>query len=67
MRAAVFQGVGRPLAIRTVDDPEPGPGELLLAVRDCGICGSDLHLTEVADTSGGMTPLPAAPTRAASR
>ncbi len=23
--------------------PEPGPGELRIAVRACGICGSDLH------------------------
>lgn len=58
MRAAVFQGVGRPLAVESVPDPEPGPRELVLAVHDAGICGSDLHLTEIADTSGGMTPLP---------
>ncbi len=58
MRAAIFQGVGRPLAVTTVPDPEPGPAELVLAVRACGICGSDLHLTEVADGAGGMTPLP---------
>ena len=24
--------------------PEPGPGELLVEVAECGICGSDLHL-----------------------
>ena len=58
MRAAVFQGVGQPLAVATVPDPEPGPSELILAVRAAGICGSDLHLTEIADRSGGMTPLP---------
>jgi len=59
MKAAVFQGPGRPLEIHTVPDPEPGPAELVLAVRACGICGSDLHLSEIADTAGGMTPLPA--------
>src|SRR5262245_14585176 len=58
MRAAVFQAVGQPLEIQTVPDPEPGPAELILAVRACGICGSDLHLTEVAAPSGAMTPLP---------
>jgi len=57
MRAAVFRGVGKPLAIEAVPDPEPGPAELVLAVRDCGICGSDLHATEVTDGSGGMRPL----------
>jgi (R,R)-butanediol dehydrogenase/meso-butanediol dehydrogenase/diacetyl reductase len=58
MRAAVFRGVGRALAVESVPDPVPGPAELVLAVRDAGICGSDLHLTEIADTSGGMSPLP---------
>jgi (R,R)-butanediol dehydrogenase/meso-butanediol dehydrogenase/diacetyl reductase len=57
MRAAVFREVGRPLAIETVPDPVPGPRELVVGVRAAGICGSDLHLTEVTDTSGGMTPL----------
>ncbi len=59
MRAAVFPGVGRPLEIRTVPDPTPGPAELILAVRDCGVCGSDLHAAEVTDHSGGMNPRPA--------
>jgi propanol-preferring alcohol dehydrogenase len=26
--------------------PEPGPGELLVAVRACGVCRTDLHLAE---------------------
>ncbi|TDH57909.1 zinc-binding dehydrogenase [Dankookia rubra] len=49
MRAAVFEGIGRPLALR--DQPEPliGPGDLLVRVALCGICGSDLHATEVPD------------------
>lgn len=58
MRAAVFEGVGRPLAVVSVPDPEPGPAELVLAVRDCGVCGSDLHASDVTDGSGGMRPLP---------
>ena len=46
MRAAVFHGVGRKLCIETLPDPEPGPGEVVVQVRRCGICGSDLHMTE---------------------
>src|SRR3546814_12886740 len=46
MRAAIFRGVGSPLAIGERDMPEPGPGELLLKVAYCGICGSDLHATD---------------------
>jgi (R,R)-butanediol dehydrogenase / meso-butanediol dehydrogenase / diacetyl reductase len=47
MRAAVFAGHGKPLEIREVPDPAPGPRELLLRVRGCGICGSDLHVSEL--------------------
>ena len=42
MRAAVLKEPGR-LAIEEIPRPEPDPGEVLLRVRDCGICGSDLH------------------------
>jgi (R,R)-butanediol dehydrogenase / meso-butanediol dehydrogenase / diacetyl reductase len=43
MKAAVFKAVGRPLEIVELLNPKPGPGELIVRVRDCGICGSDLH------------------------
>jgi len=26
-----------------IEEPVPGPGEVLVAVKSCGICGSDLH------------------------
>jgi propanol-preferring alcohol dehydrogenase len=46
MRAMVFEGVGRPL--RAIERPLPraGPGELLLEVRACGVCRTDLHLLD---------------------
>jgi propanol-preferring alcohol dehydrogenase len=37
---------GRPLALRETHVPEPGPGELLLKVLACGVCRTDLHVTE---------------------
>ncbi|MFY7837614.1 MAG: zinc-binding dehydrogenase [Novosphingobium sp.] len=46
MRAAVMQGLHKPLAIETVDDPTPGEGDVVVKVGRCGICGSDLHMTE---------------------
>ncbi|MCY7419321.1 MAG: alcohol dehydrogenase catalytic domain-containing protein [Chloroflexi bacterium] len=36
----------RHLPVRVVPDPRPGPGELLVAVSTCGICGTDLHILE---------------------
>jgi alcohol dehydrogenase, propanol-preferring len=38
---------GHPLRFSTDDPiPEPGPGELLLKVLACGVCRTDLHVTE---------------------
>jgi threonine dehydrogenase-like Zn-dependent dehydrogenase len=42
MPAAVFMGL-RDVAVEDRPTPVPGPGELLLEVSHCGICGSDLH------------------------
>jgi propanol-preferring alcohol dehydrogenase len=35
-----------PLEPVEVDVPEPGPGELLVAVHACGVCRTDLHVAE---------------------
>jgi alcohol dehydrogenase, propanol-preferring len=35
-----------PLRLIERPDPEPGPGELLIRVICCGVCRTDLHLTE---------------------
>ena len=32
------------VALRELSQPEPGPGQVLLAVRAAGICGTDLHI-----------------------
>jgi threonine dehydrogenase-like Zn-dependent dehydrogenase len=37
------------LDVREVPDPVPGPGQLVLEVAACGICGSDLHARHHAD------------------
>lgn len=46
MRAVVMQGLHQPLALETVPDPTPGEGDVVVRVGRCGICGSDLHMTE---------------------
>lgn len=43
MRAVRLEAVGR-LALRDVPEPVPGPGEVLVRVEACGICGTDRHL-----------------------
>jgi len=42
-REVRFHGPGRPLEIVRVAIPQPGPGELLVRVRCCTLCRSDLH------------------------
>jgi alcohol dehydrogenase, propanol-preferring len=37
---------GHPLVAVSVPVPRPAPGELLLAVRSCGVCRTDLHVAE---------------------
>jgi (R,R)-butanediol dehydrogenase/meso-butanediol dehydrogenase/diacetyl reductase len=54
MRAAVFPAFRQPLVIETLPDPTPGDGEIVVRVGRCGICGSDLHLSE--DESLGAQP-----------
>jgi propanol-preferring alcohol dehydrogenase len=53
MRGMVFEGVGRPLRRTELPVPRPGAGQLLLRVRACGVCRTDLHLldgeVEIAD------------------
>ena len=41
MQAAVYRGVDD-VRLETVPVPEIGPGELLVRVHTCGICGTDL-------------------------
>ncbi|MCB9871626.1 MAG: alcohol dehydrogenase catalytic domain-containing protein [Ectothiorhodospiraceae bacterium] len=57
MRAAVFKAPGTPLVIENVPDPTPEPEELLIEVRACGICGTDLHWTQGTDPTAGWRTL----------
>jgi (R,R)-butanediol dehydrogenase/meso-butanediol dehydrogenase/diacetyl reductase len=46
MKAVTFQALHTPLAYETLPDPTPDPGQVVVKVGRCGICGSDLHMTE---------------------
>jgi L-iditol 2-dehydrogenase len=55
MRAAVLRGWDD-LAIEEVDVPEPASGEVLLRVRACGLCGTDLKMVSGAFEERGWPP-----------
>jgi len=54
MKAAVFQGVGRPLKLVETARPAAQPGELAFKVKACGICASDLHAAEAGIIAPGI-------------
>lgn len=45
MRGALDRA-NRNLAVKDLPVPEPGPGEVLVRVRACGTCLSDVHLID---------------------
>lgn len=55
MLAAAVAGRDQ-IEVRRVPVPEPGPGEVRVAVESCGICGSDLHLFHAGYFAPGTIP-----------
>jgi len=45
VRAAVVQAVND-VDVMTVEDPVPGPRDVVVEVAACGICGTDLHILD---------------------
>lgn len=43
MKAAVIRNNPRRISIEEVECPTPGAGEVLVQVKACGLCGSDVH------------------------
>ena len=43
MKAAIVEELGKPLVLREIDIPTPGPGEILIKLEACGVCHTDLH------------------------
>jgi propanol-preferring alcohol dehydrogenase len=46
MKAMVLERPGEPLALKTLPVPEPGPSQVLLRVKACGVCRTDLHIVD---------------------
>jgi S-(hydroxymethyl)mycothiol dehydrogenase len=46
VQAVVAHAKGEPVGIETINVPDPGPGEALVAVQACGVCHTDLHYRE---------------------
>jgi propanol-preferring alcohol dehydrogenase len=46
MRAMRFDQPGKPLRLEEFPAPEPGPGEVRVAVKACAVCRTDLHVAD---------------------
>ena len=46
MRAMVLERARAPLVARELDRPGPAPGQVLLRVRACAVCRTDLHVVD---------------------
>jgi len=56
MLAMTLPAIGQPLVPQTRPLPEPGPGEVRLAVRACAVCRTDLHVVD-GDLPPGPLPI----------
>jgi propanol-preferring alcohol dehydrogenase len=43
MKAAVVEQFGKPLVLRELEVPTPGPGQAIVRTEACGVCHTDLH------------------------
>jgi alcohol dehydrogenase, propanol-preferring len=46
MRAILLDGPRRPLRLADPPQPKPGPGQILIQVKACGVCRTDLHVAD---------------------
>ena len=46
MQAMLLEAAGGPLRLAEVALPRPGPGQVLVLVRACGVCRTDLHIQD---------------------
>jgi len=46
MRAMVLEAPGRALSAEDLPDPQPGPGQVVVEVKACGVCRTDLHVVD---------------------
>src|SRR4030043_2227211 len=57
MKAARFYEVGEPLRIDKIPVPRLDPGDVLVEIKACGICGSVIHIVYEGVTPTAYTPM----------
>lgn len=54
----ILERQGQPLILREVEPPKPKSGELLIKVKACGVCRTDLHVVDGDLTQPGLPLIP---------
>lgn len=57
MKAVVLRGVGD-LTLEVLPDPKPAANEVLIRIKVCGICGTDVHMWEGTNDEGTFPFIP---------
>ena len=57
MKAARFYKVGQPMIVEEIPLPRLRQGEVILRVKACGICGSDIHIVYEGVTPTAFQPI----------
>jgi len=58
MKAAVSEQARQPLVIKDAPDPSVGARDVLVRVKACGVCHSDLHIVDGLMAARGLDPFP---------
>lgn len=45
MRSSVYQGLGQ-IRLESRETPDPGPNDIVIDVKACGVCGTDMHILD---------------------
>ena len=46
VKGVIAKSKGEPVSVEIIEIPDPGPGEVLVDVKACGVCHTDLHFRE---------------------
>ena len=57
MKALLMNQAGEDLVMGELPDPEPGDGEVVIDLKACGICGTDVHIAREGVLPTAFTPI----------
>ena len=46
VKGVIAKSKGEPVSVEIIEIPDPGPGEVLVDIKACGVCHTDLHFRE---------------------